>query len=41
MEQQAKAFGLPLDHASKFYIFRLTKGDAAWDVGVVLRSGVI
>jgi len=38
MEQQAKAFGLPLDHASKFYIYRLTKGDTAWDVGMVLRS---
>ena len=44
MEEQAKAFrddthqGLPLDHASKFYLFRLTKGDQASDVGVVLRS---
>jgi prolyl-tRNA synthetase len=44
MEEQAKAFrddthnGLPLDHASKFYLFRLTKGEAVSDVGVVLRS---
>jgi len=44
MEEQAKAFrddthnGLPLDHASKFYLFRMTKGDTASDVGLVLRS---
>jgi prolyl-tRNA synthetase len=44
MAEQARAFrddtheGLPLDHASKFYLFRLTKADQAWDVGVVLRS---
>jgi prolyl-tRNA synthetase len=44
MEEQARAFrdethdGLPLDHASKFYLFRVTKGDATSDVGVVLRS---
>ena len=44
MEEQAKAFrddvhnGLPLDHASKFYLFRVTKGDTASDVGLVLRS---
>jgi prolyl-tRNA synthetase len=44
MEEQAKAFrddthnGLPLDHASKLYLFRLTKGDQISDVGVVLRS---
>lgn len=44
MEEQAKAFrdadhnGLPLDHASKFYLFRATKGGSAWDVGLVLRS---
>jgi prolyl-tRNA synthetase len=44
MEEQAKAFkdaghdGLPLDHASKFYLYRATKGDATWDLGVVLRS---
>src|SRR4029077_13851251 len=38
MDAQAKAFGLPLDHASKFYLLRATKGDAASDVGVVLRS---
>ena len=44
MEEQAKAFkdadhdGLPLDHASKFYLYRATKGDQTWDVGLVLRS---
>jgi prolyl-tRNA synthetase len=44
MEEQARAFrddthqGLPLDHASKFYLFRLTKGGQTSDVGVVLRS---
>src|SRR5688572_5149832 len=44
MEDQARAFrddthdGLPLDHASKFYLVRATKGDTTWDVGVVLRS---
>ena len=38
MVEQAKAFGLPLDHASKFYLLRATKGDAVSDVGVVLRS---
>jgi len=44
MAEQAKAFrdethnGLPLDHASKFYLFRLTKGDQTSDVGLVLRS---
>lgn len=44
MEEQAKAFrdadhnGLPLDHASKFYLFRATKGESTWDVGLVLRS---
>ena len=38
MEEQARAFGLPLDHASKFYLLRVTKGEAASDVGVVLRS---
>jgi prolyl-tRNA synthetase len=44
MEEQAKAFrddthnGLPLDHASKFYLFRVMKGDQSSDVGVVLRS---
>jgi prolyl-tRNA synthetase len=44
MEEQAKAFrdaehnGLPLDHASKFYLYRATKGDSAWDLGLVLRS---
>jgi prolyl-tRNA synthetase len=44
MEEQAKAFrdaghdGLPLDHASKFYLYRATKGDTAFDVGLVIRS---
>ena len=44
MEEQAKAFkdaehdGLPLDHASKFYLYRATRADATWDVGLVLRS---
>jgi prolyl-tRNA synthetase len=44
MEEQAKAFrdadhdGLPLDHASKFYLFRATKADKTWNVGLVLRS---
>ena len=44
MEEQAKAFkdaehdGLPLDHASKFYLYRATKGESTWDVGLVLRS---
>ena len=44
MEEQAKAFkdaehnGLPLDHASKFYLYRAAKGDSPWDVGLVLRS---
>jgi prolyl-tRNA synthetase len=44
MEEQAKAFkdaehnGLPLDHASKFYLYRAARGEMAWDVGLVLRS---
>jgi prolyl-tRNA synthetase len=44
MEEQARAFrdaerdGLPLDHASKFYLYRVTKADSTSDVGVVLRS---
>lgn len=44
MEDQARAFkdekydGLPLDHASKFYLYRATKGEDSWDVGLVLRS---
>jgi prolyl-tRNA synthetase len=44
MEEQARAFrdaehdGLPLDHASKFYLYRATKGTTTWDVGLVLRS---
>src|SRR5215210_4780553 len=37
MEEQAKAFkdadhnGLPLDHASKFYLYRATQGEKTWD----------
>jgi prolyl-tRNA synthetase len=44
MDCQAKAFrdenidGLPLDHASKFYLYRATKGESAWDLGLVIRS---
>jgi prolyl-tRNA synthetase len=44
MEEQARAFrdsehnGLPLDHASKFYLYRATKGSDTWDVGLVMRS---
>jgi prolyl-tRNA synthetase len=44
MEEQAKAFtdsnhdGLPLDHASKCYLYRATKGRVTSDVGLVLRS---
>ena len=45
MEEQARAFrdadhdrGLPLDHASKFYLLRATAGATARDVGLVLRS---
>ena len=44
MEDQARAFkdaehdGLPLDHASKFYLLRATNGAETWDVGLVLRS---
>ncbi|HEX9082832.1 MAG TPA: proline--tRNA ligase, partial [Holophagaceae bacterium] len=44
MEDQARAFkdaehdGLPLDHASKFYLFRAVKGEATWDLGLVLRA---
>jgi prolyl-tRNA synthetase len=44
MEEQAKAFrdadheGLPLDHASKFYLYRAANAEATWDLGVVLRS---
>ena len=30
--------GLPLDHASKFYLYAATKGDQAFNVGLVLRS---
>jgi prolyl-tRNA synthetase len=38
MEEQARAFNLPLDHASKFYLFRVTKGNEVSDIGIVLRS---
>lgn len=44
MEEQAKAFkddehdGLPLDHASKFYLYAATRGETTWMVGLVLRS---
>jgi prolyl-tRNA synthetase len=44
MEEQVRAFkddthdGLPLDHASKFYLLRAAKGDTTWDVGLVLRA---
>ena len=44
MEEQAKAFqdeshnGLPLSHASKFYLYRATKGEETWDLGLILRS---
>jgi prolyl-tRNA synthetase len=38
MEEQAKAFKLALDHASKFYLFRLTKGDQTSEVGLVVRA---
>jgi prolyl-tRNA synthetase len=44
MADQARAFhdeqhdGLPLDHASKFYVVRAARGESSWDVGVVLRS---
>jgi prolyl-tRNA synthetase len=44
MEEQARAFkdenhdGLPLDHASKFYLYRATKGENSWDIGLVIRS---
>jgi prolyl-tRNA synthetase len=44
MDEQARAFrdaehdGLPLDHASKFYLFRATRDDVTQDVGVVIRA---
>jgi prolyl-tRNA synthetase len=44
MAEQAKAFrddshnGLPLDHASKFYLFRMTKDGVMSDIGLVLRA---
>jgi prolyl-tRNA synthetase len=44
MEDQAKAFkdkdhdGLPLSHASKFYLYRAVIGESEQDVGLLLRS---
>jgi prolyl-tRNA synthetase len=44
MEDQARNFkddnhdGLPLDHASKFYLYRAAKEEEAWNVGLVIRS---
>src|SRR6266850_1054454 len=44
MEDQARAFkdadhdGLPLDHASKFYLLRAANAGSEWDIGLVLRS---
>ena len=44
MEEQAKAFkdadhdGLPLDHASKFYLYRAAKGETGVGRRLVLRS---
>ncbi len=44
MEAQAAAFrddshdGLPLDHCSKFYLYRAATAERTWDVGLVLRS---
>lgn len=44
MQEQANAFhdaehqGMALDHASKFYVYRATKGDVSFDIGLVLRS---
>jgi len=38
MEAQAKAFKLPLDHASKFYLYRVSKAGVTSDIGLVLRS---
>jgi len=38
MEEQAKAMGLEAHQASKFYLFRATKGESTFDVGLVLRS---
>ena len=30
--------GLPLDHASKFYLYAATKGEVAFNVGLVIRA---
>src|SRR3954468_24146394 len=44
MDEQARAFrdadhdGLALDHASKFYLYRATRGETTTDIGVVLRA---
>jgi len=44
MEEQARGFkdaerdGLPLDHASKFYLYQATKGADVSPVGLVIRS---
>lgn len=44
MDVQAAAFkdnahdGLPLDHCSKFYLYRAATAERTWDVGLVLRS---
>lgn len=44
MEEQARGFkdaehdGLSLDHASKFFLYRATKGETTFDVGLVLRA---
>jgi prolyl-tRNA synthetase len=44
MAEQARAFkddehdGLPLDHASKFYMLRAENADSHWDIGLVIRS---
>ncbi|WP_005037170.1 proline--tRNA ligase [Holophaga foetida] len=38
MEEQAKAMGLEAHQASKFYLFRASKGEDTFDVGMVLRS---
>jgi prolyl-tRNA synthetase len=43
-EEQVRAFkdadhdGLPLDHATKCYLYRAAKGDRTWDVSVVVRA---
>ena len=43
-EEQVRAFkdathdGLPLDHATKCYLYRAAKGERSWDVTVVVRA---